>query len=261
MAKAARCTRTHMSDAPISAPESGNDRGVSALIAAAWRFESGDTAAAAKLWRDQAMPILAKAWPDPLGDAAGRSVAAVLRKIGNEPSGAEPAARRAAAAWQEVEGWLGERDLPLAAGRSTPAHFRKERRDPATYRAVALRGHVQLAGAARAVALNLLGNAWAAQGRHQQAVDAYREAAELRRQAFGWREAGLATLLVNLAEAERAAGLHPAGAEGSARLGEVETSERSGSDRFLELARGTTPLRRRLLAVALLVPILKRRGD
>jgi hypothetical protein len=231
-----------MSDAPISAPE--EEPGETLLIEAARAFESGDERGAAALWRERAIPAVQKAWPPPLAEPVCAGLELVSLLVTGAP--AEDAGRYAVDAWGSVAAWLSETELPLGGGRSTPAHFRKHKRDPEVYRAVGVAEHLRLAGAGRAVALNNHALALLALGLGEEALTWLREAASLRREAFGWREAGLGTILGNIAAIE--------GAE-AALPGEPVPV---GVDRFLALAQGEAGLRRRLLAAAQLVPILRR---
>ncbi|MCI0430468.1 MAG: tetratricopeptide repeat protein [Rhodospirillales bacterium] len=244
-----------MSDAPIWAPDpAGTD---SALIEAARAFEASDYPRAAALWRALALPRISEEWPSPLAAAVAASLAAVLDRLDGETAAAEASGREAAASWRLIEPWLADTALPFAGGRSTPAHFRKQRRDPDVYRTVARREHVRLVGAAAAVALNNLGEALAALGRVTEAVSFYREAVTLRGEAFGGREAGLGTILENLAAAERQAGLDAGASEAALAIVERDPVP-SGVERYLSLASAEPKLRRRLLAAAELVPILRR---
>jgi hypothetical protein len=244
-----------MSDAPIWARKLvGID---SALIEAARAFEAGDRARAAAVWRGQVLPGIAEQWPSPLATALGASLAAVLDRLDGNTAQAEASGRDAVARWRMVEPWLGEVPLSPRAGRSTSAHFRKARQDPEVYRGVVRQEHARLAGAAVAVALNNLGEALCALGRATEAVAFYGEAASLRSEAFGRREAGFGMILENLAAAERRAGF-----DASASVAALAIVERdsvpSGVDRYLALAPTEPELRRRLLAAAELVPILRR---
>jgi hypothetical protein len=242
-----------MSDAPISAPEPESVE--AALVEAARAWDSGDAAGAAALWRERALPQIEAEWTGPFAAALGASLRAVL--LHGEGVDAVEAGRVAAAAWQRVEGWLGTATMPLGGGRSTPAHFRKLRRDPETYRAAGRGEELRLCGAARAVALNNLGATLSALGRDGEALSAYAEAAALRRDAFGWREAGLAAILGNRAAAERRLGRDASATE--TELAEIVRDPVAvGADRFLALAAGEPEHRRRLLAGAELVPILRR---
>jgi hypothetical protein len=241
-----------MSDAPISAPEP--ESAEAALVEAARAWESGDAAAAAALWRERAAPRIEAECPEPLAAALGASLAAVL--LHWEGGDAADSGRDAVLAWERAEGWLGTAAMPLGGGRSTPAHFRKLRRDPEAYRSAGRGEDLRLCGAARAVALNNLGVALSAPGRDAEAMSAFIEAAELRRRAFGWREAGLGAILGNRAKAERRLGR-----DASATDTELAAIARDpvpvGADRYLALAAGRRDLRRRLLAGAELVPILR----
>jgi hypothetical protein len=241
-----------MSDAPISAPEP--ESAEAALVEAARAWESGDAAGAAALWRERSLPRIEAEWPEPLAAAFSASLRAVL--LHWEGRDAVEAGRRTVLAWERVEGWLGAAAMPLGGGRSTPAHFRKLRRDPEAYRSAARGEDLRLCGAARAVALNTLGAALSALGRDAEALSAYIEAAELRRRAFGWREAGLGAILGNRAKAERRIGR-----DASATETELAKIARDpvpvGADRYLALAAGRHDLRRWLLAGAELVPILR----
>ena len=230
-----------MSDAPISAPE--DDPGES-LLEAARAFERGEERQAAELWRERAIPALRERWAPPLAEPVCAGLELVSLLATGAP--AEDAGRQAVDAWRAVAAWLSETELPLAGGRSTPAHFRKHKRDPAVYRAVGLAEHLRLAGAGRAVALNNHALGLLALGRGEVALTLLREAASLRRDAFGWREAGLGTILGNIAAIE--------GAEAAPPGDPVPV----GVDRFLALAQGESGLRRQLLAAAQLVPILRR---
>lgn len=233
-----------MSDAPTSEPE--DDPGESLLIEAARAFERGEERQAAELWRERAMPALRERWAPPLAEpvCAGLELVSLLVTGGS----AEDAGRQAVDAWGPVAAWLSETELPLAGGRSTPAHFRKHRRDPEVYRAVGMAEHLRLAGAGRAVALNNRAIALTKAGREGDALANLHEAAALRRDAFGWREAGLLAILENIARIEG----RP---DGRAAPDEAVPV---GADRFLALVQGQPELRRRLLAAAQLVPILRR---
>ena len=241
-----------MSDAPISAPEPESVE--AALVEAARAWESGDVAGAAALWREGALPRIEAEWHEPFAAALGASIGAVL--LHGEGVDAVEAGRAAAAAWRRVEGWIGSAAMPLGGGRSTPAHFRKLRRDPETYRAAGRGEELRLCGAARAVALNNLGAALIALGRQAEALSVYAEAAALRRDAFGWREAGLAAILGNRAKAERRLGRDASATE--TELAQIARDPVPvGADRYLALAAGGHEHRRRLLAGAELVPILR----
>ncbi len=242
-----------MSDAPISAPDAADADSV--LLEAARAFEAGDKVRAAALWRERALAAIKRDWPSPFADAVCPGIELVLLRLTG--SHAAKPARRAIRAWDAVQLWLSETEPPLAGGRSTPAHFRKLRRDPAIYRAVARREHLQFAGAGRAVALNNCGEALAALGREEEALALFREAATLRREAFGWREAGLGTILANLAVTEGRAGID-AGSSEAALAAILRDPVPVGPDRFLTLSAGQPDLRRFLLATAQLVPILRR---
>ncbi|HXV25067.1 MAG TPA: hypothetical protein VED46_12510 [Alphaproteobacteria bacterium] len=242
-----------MSDAPISAPDgAGAD---SALVEAARAFEAKDMVRAAALWRERAITAIKRDWPVSLAEAVCPGIDLVLLRTGGADA-VEPG-WRALKAWEAVLLWLSEIEPPLAGGRSTPAHFRKHRRDPAIYRAVARREYLRLAEAGRAVALNNCGEALTAHGREEEALTLFREAAVLRREAFGWREAGLGAILANLAVTERRAGLD-ADSSKAALAAILRDPVPVGPDRFLALSAGQPDLLRFLLAAAQLVPILRR---
>jgi hypothetical protein len=234
--------RMSMSGVPISAPEGGMAE--AALLEAARLYDEGAQGEAAALWRDRAEPAVRAEWPQALADALCHGLALVRDLIAGAP--AVPAGERAVAAWDAVRPWLDASELPLAGGRSTPAHFRKHKQDPEIYRAVALAEHFRLADAGLAVALNNHALALAGVGRDEEALTLLREAASLRRVAFGWREAGLGAILANLATMEAAEAAPP------------DDPVPVGVDRFVALARGRSALRRHLLASAELVPILRR---
>ena len=237
---------------PISAPEGGGAE--AALIRAARAYEDGELAGAAALWRTRALPQVEAEWPRPFAAAIGKSIGAVLMQMDGQA--AVGASRDAVEAWRRVEKWLRQAPMPLAGGRSTPAHFRKLRRDPETYRAAGRAEELRLCGAAVAVALNNRGTALAARGRFAEAWTAFAEAAALRREAFGWREAGLGAILANRTAAERRLGRDAQ--EGEAELAEIRRDPvPAGADRFLALTSGRSETRRRLLAGAELVPILR----
>jgi hypothetical protein len=227
---------------PISAPEV--DAAEAGLLEAARAFESGEHAGAAALWRERAIPALRREWPEPLAAALGAGLELVMELTDRAAPGGR--SERAVAAWDAVAAWLEASPLPLAGGRSTPAHYRKHKRDPEVYRAVGLTEHLRLAGAGRAVALNNRALALMELGRAGEAGAPLREAAELRRAAFGWREAGLAAILRNSAALAGSAYDPPADLIAA------------GADRFQALAQGQPELQRRLLAAAQLVPILRR---
>ena len=231
-----------MSGAPISAPEGGDAE--AALLEAARIYEEGAQHEAAALWRDRAEPAVRAEWPQALADALCHGLALVRELIAGVP--AVPAGDRAVVAWDAVRAWLEVSELPLAGGRSTPAHFRKHKRDPKIYRAVALAEHFRLADAGLAVALNNHALALSGIGGEEEALTLLRRAASLRRGAFGWREAGLGVILANVATMEAAETALP------------DDPVPVGIDRFLALARGRSALRRHLLAAAELVPILQR---
>ncbi len=244
-----------MSDAPISAPEDGDAQ--AALLRAARAFEAGAWEEAARLWRSLAMPAVRRDWPRPLAAAISAGIELVLLDADADAAVAATAGRRAVETWRRVAAWLERAELPFSGGRSTPAHFRKHRRDPEAHRAVTLGEHLRLAGGGRAVALNNRADMLSRQGRARDALPLLREAASARRDAFGWREAGLGAILGNLAAAEREAGLD-AGASEAARAAILRDPVSAGADRFLALASGQSPTRRALLAAAELVPILQR---
>jgi hypothetical protein len=228
-----------MSGAPISAPEAEF-----ALLEAARAFEGGQQDLAAALWLERALPAVRVEWAAPLAHALASGIELVLQ-VSEGAAATEPGGD-AVRAWDEVERWLPAAELPLAGGRSTPAHFRKHRQDPAVYRTVGLAEHLKLAGAGRAVALNNRGVGLAAIARNEEARALLHAAASLRRAAFGWREAGLDAILANAAAVD--------GVERAPLPGDPVPV---GPDRFLALAAGQSELRRQLLAAAELVPILR----
>ena len=233
-----------MSDAPISAPETEGEA-ETALLEAARAFDRAADDRAVTLWRERVIPAVQAEWPEALAQALCGGLLLAIAVMEGGAAGERDAALRA---WGGVERWLGGAELPLAGGRSTPAHFRKHKRDPAAYRAVNLAEHLRLAGGGRAVALNNQALALARLGRAGEAAALLGEAAKLRRGAFGWREAGLRQIEANLATLTRHA--------------EQDTPASDavpvGPDRYLTLAVGETQVRRRLLAAAQLVPILRR---
>lgn len=242
-----------MSDAPISASEEEGAEG--ALLRAARAFEAGAWEEAGTFWRHLALPAVRRDWPRPLADAISTGIKLVL--LDADAASAAKVGRQAVETWRKVELWLERTELPYSGGRSTPAHFRRHRRDPGAHRVVALGEHLRLAGGARAVALNNQAHALVLLGRAQDALPLLRQAASARREAFGWREAGLGAILGNLAAVEREAGLD-AGASEAARAAILRDPVSAGADRFLALAAGQSPTRRALLAAAELVPILRR---
>jgi hypothetical protein len=233
-----------MSDGPILALEYGP--GQAELIEAACAFERGEHGLAATLWRERATPAVRRKWPPALADALCDGLDLVMQlSLGAVVDSGERAVR----AWDAVERRLCETQLPLAGGRSTPAHFRKHKRDPEVYRSVASAEHLRLAGAGRAVAQNNHALALATLCREDAALRLLQDAASLRREAFGWREAGLGTILDNIAALQR----RP--------CADAVPSDPIpvGVKQFLALAAGQSDLRRRLLAAAQLVPILRAR--
>ena len=230
-----------MSDAPISAPER---EGETALLEAARAFERGEHETAAVLWRERAVPAVRRDWPAPLSEAVREGLELAMAVVGHAVAIA--VAERAVSAWDAVGSWLASAELPLGGGRSTPAHFRKHKRDPQIYRGVALAEHVRLADAGRAVALNNHALVSAELGREEEALSLLRRAASLRQRAFGWREAGLGVILANVATIEGTDAAPP------------EDPVPVGVNRFLAVAQGQPELRRQLIAAAELVPILRR---
>jgi hypothetical protein len=232
-----------MSDAPISAPEAEGEA-ETALLEAARAFDRAARDRAVTLWRERAIPAVQAEWPEALADALCGTLVVTIAVVEGEE--ARERGDAALGAWERARDWLREAELPLAGGRSTPAHFRKHKRDPAAYRAVSLVEHLHLAGGGRAVALNNHALALAAVAQGTEAASLLGEAATLRREAFGWREAGVRTIEANLAALTGTG--HHAPADDAVPL---------GPDRYLALASGQPELRRRLFAAAQLVPILR----
>jgi hypothetical protein len=237
-----------MSDAPISAPETEGEAEI-ALLEAARAFDRAAHDRAVTLWRERVIPAVRAEWPEALADALCGSLE--LAMAGMESGAASERGDAALRAWDAIERWLRETELPLAGGRSTPAHFRKHKRDPAVYRAVGLAEHLRLAGGGRAVVLNTQAMALAALGRMTEAASLLREAERLRREAFGWREEGLRQIQANLMALTGRADEDAA----------VDDLVPVGPDRYVAVTSGQPELRRRLLAAAQLVPILRRAAD
>jgi hypothetical protein len=236
-----------MSDAPISAPEAEGEA-ETALLEAARAFDRAVSDRAVMLWRERVIPAVQAEWPEALADALCGSLVVTIAVI--EGGAARERGDAALRAWERARHWLRDAVLPLAGGRSTPAHFRKHKRNPATYRAVSLAEHLRLAGGGRAVALNNHALALAVLGQGTEAATLLSEAATLRREAFGWREAGVRRIEENLAALARRAEHHAP----------VDDAIPAGADRYLALAIGQPEIRRRLLAAAQLVPILRPRA-
>ena len=246
-----------MSGVPISAPEPMKAVGdwERLLLSACEAFEAGDRATAAALWHGPASTALATDWPSELDGAVGGTLRGIAHHLDRKFGKSEACFRHALSAWEAVPAWLACVDLPSSRGGSTPAHFRRQRSRPGSKRAAALGQLSLVAVAARAATLNALAETLRERGRPAEALPFYREAASLRRQGLGWREAGLARILGNLLLVERETGGNADTVADELRA--IETAPvPAGSRRFVEVSAGTSGVARMLLAAVQLVPIL-----